>query len=237
MSYNREDLNPLYFCFYMKGDIFLKMNDQLIPVIDSDTSKLIKYLSIKEANEMFNFRFDIDSDISMNIKSMMNKTVIYYNKTVINPKDNHFTYDQMLNLSFKNFDEDLGIFKPFYVILLINHKSKKNKFIMILSHKNLKDQFELYNDFEKYYARFKSLFDFLDSDIGLSIYYNGENDNKITHLSVLSDEDYPLYNLLIKILSKMVLELDNSDHKLFNYQEDFSWTDLLSDYILSIEEK
>ena len=104
MSYNREDLNPLYFCFYMKGDIFLKMNDQLIPVIDSDTSKLIKYLSIKEANEMFNFRFDIDSDISMNIKSMMNKTVIYYNKTVINPKDNHFTYDQMLNLSFKNFD-------------------------------------------------------------------------------------------------------------------------------------
>lgn len=235
MSYNREDSNPLYFCFYMKGDIFLKMNDQLIPVIDSDTSKLIKYLSIKEANEMFNFRFDIDSDISMNIKSMMNKTVIYYNKTVINPKDNHFTYDQMLNLSFKNFDEDLGIFKPFYVILLINHKSKKNKFIMILSHKNLKDQFELYNDFEKYYTRFKSLFDFLDSDIGLSIYYN--DDNKITHLSVLSDEDYQLYNLLITILSKMVLELDNSDHKLFNYQEDFSWTDLLSDYILSIEEK
>ena len=171
----------------MKGDIFLKMNDQLIPVIDSDTSKLIKYLSIKEANEMFNFRFDIDSDISMNIKSMMNKTVIYYNKTVINPTDNHFTYDQMLNLSFKNFDEDLGIFKPFYVILLINHKSKKNKFIMVLSHKNLKDQFELYNDFEKYYTRFKSLFDFLDSDIGLSIYYN--DDNKITHLSVLSDED------------------------------------------------
>ena len=82
---------------------------------------------------------------------------------------------------------------------------------------------------------FKSLFDFLDSDIGLSIYYN--DDNKITHLSVLSDEDYQLYNLLITILSKMVLELDNSDHKLFRYQEDFSWTDLLSDYILSIEEK
>lgn len=209
------------------------MNDQLIPVIDSDTSESIKYLSIKEANEIFNFRFDIDSDISMNIKSMMNKTVIRYNK-----KDDYFTYDQMLNLSFKNFDEDLGIFKPFYVIILINHKSKNNnKFIMILSHKNLKDQFELYNDFEKYYARFKSLFDFLDSDIGLSIYYNGENDNKITHLSVLSDEDYQLYNLLITILSKMVSELDNSDHKLFNYQEDFSWTDLLSDYILSIEEK
>lgn len=218
----------------MKGDIFLKMNDQLIPVIDSDTSESIKYLSIKEANEIFNFRFDIDSDISMNIKSMMNKTVIRYNK-----KDDYFTYDQMLNLSFKNFDEDFGIFKPFYVIILINHKSKNNnKFIMILSHKNLKDQFELYNDFEKYYARFKSLFDFLDSDIGLSIYYNGENDNKITHLSVLSDEDYQLYNLLITILSKMVLELDNSDHKLFRYQEeDFSWTDLLSDYILSIEEK
>lgn len=216
----------------MKGDIFLKMNDQLIPVIDSDTSESIKYLSIKEANEIFNFRFDIDSDISMNIKSMMNKTVIYYNK-----KDNHFTYDQMLNLSIKNFDEDLGIFKPFYVILLINHKSKNdNKFIMILSHKNLKDQSELYNDFEKYYSRFKSLFDFLDSK-GLSIYYNGENDNKITHLSVLSNEDYCLYNLLITILSKMVLELDNSDHKLFKYQEDFSWTDLLSDYILSIEEK
>lgn len=209
------------------------MNNQLIPVIDSDTSESIKYLSIKEANEIFNFRFDIDSDISMNIKSMMNKTVIYYNK-----KDNHFTYDQMLNLSIKNFDEDLGIFKPFYVILLINHKSKNdNKFIMVLSHKNLKDQFELYNDFEKYYSRFKSLFDFLDSDIGLSIYYNGENDNKITHLSVLSNEDYCLYNLLITILSKMVLELDNSDHKLFKYQEDFSWTDLLSDYILSIEEK
>lgn len=217
----------------MKGDIFLKMNDQLIPVIDSNTSESIKYLSIKEANEIFNFRFDIDSDISMNIKSMMNKTIIYYNK-----KDNHFTYDQMLNLSIKNFDEDLGIFKPFYVILLINHKSKNdNKFIMILSHKNLKDQFELYNDFEKYYSRFKSLFDFLDSDIGLSIYYNGENDNNITHLSVLSNEDYCLYNLLITILSKMVLELDNSDHKLFNYQKDFSWTDLLSDYILSIEEK
>lgn len=209
------------------------MNDQLIPVIDSNTSESIKYLSIKEANEIFNFRFDIDSDISMNIKSMMNKTIIYYNK-----KDNHFTYDQMLNLSIKNFDEDLGIFKPFYVILLINHKSKNdNKFIMILSHKNLKDQFELYNDFEKYYSRFKSLFDFLDSDIGLSIYYNGENDNNITHLSVLSNEDYCLYNLLITILSKMVLELDNSDHKLFNYQKDFSWTDLLSDYILSIEEK
>lgn len=217
----------------MKGDIFLKMNDQLIPVIDSDTSESIKYLSIKEANEIFNFRFDIDSDISMNIKSMMNKTVIYYNK-----KDNHFTYDQMLNLSIKNFDEDLGIFKPFYAILLINHKSKNdNKFIMVLSRKNLRDQFELYNDFEKYYSRFKSLFDFLDSDIGLSIYYNGENDNKITHLSVLSNEDYCLYNLLITILSKMVLELDNSDHKLFKYQEDFSWTDLLSDYILSIEEK
>ena len=149
----------------------------------------------------------------------------------------HLPALRVVNTKFKNFDEDLGIFKPFYVILLINHKSKKNKFIMILSHKNLKDQFELYNDFEKYYARFKSLFDFLDSDIGLSIYYNGENDNKITHLSVLSDEDYPLYNLLITILSKMVLELDNSDHKLFNYQEDFSWTDLLSDYILSIEEK
>lgn len=209
------------------------MNDQLIPVIDSDTSESIKYLSIKEANEIFNFRFDIDSDISMNIKSMMNKTIIYYNK-----KDNHFTYDQILNLSIKNFDEDLGIFKPFYVILLINHKSKNdNKFIMILSHKNLKDQFELYNDFEKYYSRFKSLFDFLDSDIGLSIYYNGENDNNITHLSVLSNEDYCLYNLLITILSKMVLELDNSDHKLFKYQKDFSWTDLLSDYILSIEEK
>lgn len=208
------------------------MNDQLIPVIDSDTSESIKYLSIKEANEIFNFRFDIDSDISMNIKSMMNKTVIYYNK-----KDNHFTYDQMLHLSIKNFDEDLGIFKPFYVILLINHKSKNdNKFIMILSHKNLKDQSELYNDFEKYYSRFKSLFDFLDSK-GLSIYYNGENDNKITHLSVLSYEDYQLYNLLITILSKMVSELDNSDHKLFKYQEDFSWTDLLSDYILSIEEK
>lgn len=217
----------------MKGDIFLKMNDQLIPVIDSDTSESIKYLSIKEANEIFNFRFDIDSDISMNIKSMMNKTVIYYNK-----KDNHFTYDQMLNLSIKNFDEDLGIFKPFYVILLINHKSKNdNKFIMVLSHKNLKDQFELYNDFEKYYSRFKSLFDFLDSDTRLSIYYNGENDNTITHLSVLSNEDYCLYNLLITILSKMVLELDNSDHKLFKYQKDFSWTDLLSDYILSIEEK
>lgn len=209
------------------------MNDQLIPVIDSDTSESIKYLSIKEANEIFNFRFDIDSDISMNIKSMMNKTVIYYNK-----KDNHFTYDQMLNLSIKNFDEDLGIFKPFYVILLINHKSKNdNKFIMVLSHKNLKDQFELYNDFEKYYSRFKSLFDFLDSDTRLSIYYNGENDNTITHLSVLSNEDYCLYNLLITILSKMVLELDNSDHKLFKYQKDFSWTDLLSDYILSIEEK
>lgn len=209
------------------------MNDQLIPVIDSDTSESIKYLSIKEANEIFNFRFDIDSNISMNIKSMMNKTIIYYNK-----KDNHFTYDQMLNLSIKNFDEDLGIFKPFYVILLINHKSKNNnKFIMVLSHNNLKDQFELYNDFEKYYSRFKSLFDFLDSDTRLSIYYNGENDNKITHLSVLSNEDYCLYNLLITILSKMVLELDNSDHKLFNYQEDFSWTDLLSDYILSIEEK
>ena len=209
------------------------MNDQLITVIDSDTSESIKYLSIKEANEIFNFRFDIDSDISMNIKSMMNKTIIYYNK-----KDNHFTYDQILNLSIKNFDEDLGIFKPFYVILLINHKSKNdNKFIMILSHKNLKDQFELYNDFEKYYSRFKSLFDFLDSDIGLSIYYNGENDNNITHLSVLSNEDYCLYNLLITILSKMVLELDNSDHKLFKYQKDFSWTDLLSDYILSIEEK
>lgn len=217
----------------MKGDIFLKMNDQLIPVIDSDTSESIKYLSIKEANEIFNFRFDIDSDISMNIKSMMNKTVIYYNK-----KDNHFTYDQMLNLSIKNFDEELGIFIPLYVIILINHKSKNNnKFIMILSRKNLRDQFELYNDFEKYYSRFKSLFDFLDSDIGLSIYYNGENDNKITHLSVLSDEDYYLYNLLITALSKMVLELDNSDHKLFNYQKDFSWTDLLSDYILSIEEK
>ena len=50
-------------------------------------------------------------------------------------------------------------------------------------------------------------------------------------------EDYQLYNLLITILSKMVLELDNSDHKLFNYLEDFSWTDLLSDYILRIEEK
>lgn len=232
MSYNREELYPLYFCF-MKGDIFLKMNDQFIPVIDADTSESIKYLSIKEANELFNFRFDIDNDISMNIKSMMNKSIIYYNR-----KDNHFEYDQLLNLSFKNFDEESGIFMPFYVIILIDHKSKNsNKFIMILSRKNLRDQFELYNDFEKYYSKFKSLFDFLDSDIGLSIYYNGENDNKITHLSVLSNEDYYLYNLLITALSKMVLELDNSDHKLFNYQKDFSWTNLLSDYILSIEEK
>nr|DAI60500.1 MAG TPA: hypothetical protein [Caudoviricetes sp.] len=211
------------------------MNDQLIPVIDSDTSESITYLLTKEANEIFNFRFDIDSDISMNIKSTMNKSIIYYNK-----KDNHFEYDQLLNLSFKNFDEESGIFIPLYVIILIDHKSKNNnKFIMILSRKNLRDQFELYNDFEKYYSRFKSLFDFLDSDIGLSIYYNynDENNNKIAHLSVLSDEDYELYNLLITALSKMVLELDNSDHKLFKYQEDFSWTDLLSDYILSIEEK
>lgn len=211
------------------------MNDQLIPVIDSVTSESITYLLTKEANEIFNFRFDIDSDISMNIKSTMNKSIIYYNK-----KDNHFEYDQLLNLSFKNFDEESGIFIPLYVIILIDHKSKNNnKFIMILSRKNLRDQFELYNDFEKYYSRFKSLFDFLDSDIGLSIYYNynDENNNKIAHLSVLSDEDYELYNLLITALSKMVLELDNSDHKLFKYQEDFSWTDLLSDYILSIEEK
>ena len=216
----------------MKGDIFLKMNDQLIPVIDSDTSESIKYLSIKEANEIFNFRFDIDSDISMNIKSMMNKSIIYYNK-----KDDNFTYDQMLNLSFKYFDEELGIFIPLYAIILINHKNKNNKFIMILSHKNLKDQFELYNDFEKHYIRFKSLFNFLDGDKELSIYYIGENDNGIIHLSALSNADYYIYNLLITTLSKMVLELDNSDHKLFKYQEDFSWTDLLSDYILSIEEK
>ena len=90
----------------MKGDIFLKMNDQLIPVIDSDTSKLIKYLSIKEANEMFNFRFDIDSDISMNIKSMINKTVIYYKTMIINPTENHKTYDQFLTLTTTNFLED-----------------------------------------------------------------------------------------------------------------------------------
>lgn len=205
------------------------MNDQLIPVIDSDNSELIKYLSVKEANEIFNFRFDIDSDISMNIKSMMNKSIIYYNK------DKHFEYDQLLNLSFKNFEEEIGEFIPLYVIILINHKSKSNnKFIMILSHKNLKDQFELYNDFEKYYSNFKSLFNFLDGEKELSIYYIGENDNEIIHLSILSDEDYYVYNSLITTLSKMALELDNSDHKLFNYQKDFSWTDLLSNYILNI---
>lgn len=187
MSYNGEDLYPLYFCLYERRYIF-KMNDQLIPVIDSDNSELIKYLSVKEANEIFNFRFDIDSDISMNIKSMMNKSIIYYNK------DKHFEYDQLLNLSFKNFEEEIGEFIPLYVIILINHKSKSNnKFIMILSHKNLKDQFELYNDFEKYYSNFKSLFNFLDGEKELSIYYIGENDNEIIHLSILSDEDYYVY--------------------------------------------
>lgn len=204
------------------------MDNQLIPIIDSEKSNQIKYLTIEEANEIFNFRFDIDKDISMNIKSVLNKPIIYYNK------NKHFNYDQLLYLSFRDFQDKLGEYIPLNVIISINHKDKNNKFIMILSHKNLKDQFEVYSDFEKHYSRFNTLFNALDSNTELSIYYIDKGD--ITNLSVLFCEDYALYDLLINSLSKMVTELDNSEHKLFKYQEDeFSWTNLLSEYIFNID--
>lgn len=213
------------------------MNDNLIPIIDSSNSKIIKYLTKEETKKIFNLDFSSNIDISTNIKCLANKPIIFKKSSILD--NNNFKFDQLVYLTYKYFDEKLNIYKPLNIILIIqNHFDKGNKFILILSHKNLKDQIDIYSDFDTYYNNFVNVFSLFDNSKIMTIYFIDEKSKEpivLNHLSHLKNENLPLFDLIISSLEKFSFELDLSETELFNSKDNFSWSELLSDYFINLK--
>ena len=212
------------------------MDENLVPIIDYSNSKIIKYLSKEEVKKIFNLEFSLNEDISMNIKCIMNKPIIFKKISLDN---NETKYDQLIYLTFRYFDEEFNDFKFLNIILIIqNHFDENNKFILILSYKNLKEQFDIYSDFDTYYNNFVNIFSLFDNSKDATIYFIDDESNEpiiLKHLSHLKNENQSLFNTIISSLAKFSFELDSSETKLFNPEDNFSWSELLSDYFINLK--